>query len=68
MIRHLMFTADKDGSTEVHRYTDDELAEAFGHDAVALDEHGFFKTHGGIWIDMERAASERTSQIKNQIK
>ncbi|WP_338822124.1 hypothetical protein WDM22_38560 [Bradyrhizobium septentrionale] len=63
-----MFTADKDGTTEVHRYTDGEVADVFGRDAVALDEHGFFKTHGGTWIDMERAASERTSQIKNQLK
>ena len=63
-----MFTADKDGTTEVHRYTEGEVAEVFGPDAVALDEHGFFQKQTGIWIDMERAASERTSQIKNQLK
>jgi hypothetical protein len=63
-MRYLMFTADKDGATEVHRYNDDEVTEVFGKDAVALDEHGFFKTHAGIWVDMERVAKKRTEQIR----
>ena len=63
-MRYLMFTADKDGNTEVHRYNDDEVTEVFGKDAVALDEHGVLQTHSGIWVDMERAARKRTEQIK----
>ena len=62
-MRYMMFTGN-DGSTEVHRYEDTEVTEVFGPDAVALDEHGFVQTHGGIWVDMERAARKRTSQIK----
>ena len=64
-MRYLMFTADKDGSTEVHRNNDDKVTEIFGKDAVALDEHGFFRTHGGIWVDMERAAAKLTEQINS---
>jgi hypothetical protein len=48
----------------VYRYNDDEVTEVFGKDAVALDQHGFFQTHGGIWVDMQRAAKKRTEQIK----
>jgi hypothetical protein len=62
-MRYLMFTGN-DGRTEVHRYNDDEVTEVFGKDAVALDEHGFFQTHRGIWVDMKHAAKKRTEQIK----
>jgi hypothetical protein len=43
--------------------TDGEMAEVFRKDAAALDEHGFLPMHGGIWVDMERAAKDRTAQI-----
>jgi hypothetical protein len=66
-MRYLMFTGN-DGRTEVHRYNDDEVTEVFGKDAVALDEHGFFQTHGGIWVDMEHAAKKRTEQIKTALR
>ena len=67
-MRYLMFTAGKDSATEVHRYNDDEVIEVFGKDAVLLDAHGFFKTHGGIWVDMEHAAKKRTEQIKMALR
>jgi hypothetical protein len=31
----------------------------------ALDQHGYLKTHGYIWVDMERAAANRTEQISS---
>ncbi len=61
-MRYLMFTAS-DGTTDVHRYSDAEVAEVFGNDAVALNTDGHVVRHGGIWVDMERAAKERTEQI-----
>jgi hypothetical protein len=36
-----------------------------GADAPALDQHGYLKTHGYIWVDMERAAANRTEQISS---
>jgi hypothetical protein len=62
-MRYLMFTGN-DGRTEVHRYEDTEMAEIFGEDAASIDEGGFVRTHGGIWVDMERAAKKRTEHIK----
>jgi hypothetical protein len=62
-MRYLMFTGH-DGRTEVHQYSDDEVTEVFGKDAVALDQDGFVQTHGGIWVDMARAAKKRAEQIK----
>lgn len=69
MIRYMMLTPNK-GSTEVHRYLETELLEVFGQAGVEqIKANGYFvQPRSGIWIDMERAASERTSQIKNQLK
>ena len=39
------------------------MTEVFGTDASALDQHGYLKTHGYLWVDMERAAANRTEQI-----
>jgi hypothetical protein len=63
-MRYLMFTGN-DGRAEVHRYEETEVTEVFGADAPALDQHGYLKTHGGIWVDMERAAAKRTEQISS---
>ena len=65
-MRYLMFTGH-DGRIDMHRHTDGEMAEVFHRDAAALDEHGFIVKHGGIWVDMERAAKERTAQIMSEM-
>jgi hypothetical protein len=67
-IRYMMLTPNK-GSTEIHRYMESELLEVFGQAGVEqIKTNGYFvQPLTGIWIDMERAASERTSQIKKVI-
>jgi hypothetical protein len=65
-MRYLMFTGN-DGRVEVHCYNDSEIAEVFGRDAAALNAQGFFLKQTGIWVDMERAATKRTEQIKMAI-
>ena len=62
-MRYLMFTGH-DGRTDMHRYEETEVTEVLGAGEPALDPHGYLKTHGGIWVDMERAAAKRTEQIK----
>jgi hypothetical protein len=52
-----------DRRAEVHRYEETEVTEVFGADAPALDQHGYLKTHGGLWVDMERAAAKQISSL-----
>jgi hypothetical protein len=66
-MRYLMFTSHS-GKTDVHRYSDDEVAEVFRNDAAALNAQGFFLSHSGIWVDMEREAKKRTEQIKKAMR
>jgi len=51
-----------DDRAEGHRYEEAAVTEVFGTDAPALDQHGYLKTHGGIWVEMERAAATAPSR------
>jgi len=62
---HLLYTAPN-GQTETHTYNDAEVAEVFGAEAAAqiLTQGVAFTADGGIWVDMMRAAQERTSRAR----
>jgi len=51
-----------DDRAEGHRYEEAAVTEVFGTDAPALDQHGYLKTHGGIWVEIERAAATAPSR------
>jgi hypothetical protein len=61
----LLYTA-ANGQTEMHNYDADELAEVFGPEAYTqiIAQGVAFTADGGIWVDMMRAAQERTSRAR----
>jgi hypothetical protein len=61
----LASSADRRRRRWVRRQPSEETKVTRGADAPALDQHGYLKTHGYIWVDMERAAANRTEQISS---
>jgi hypothetical protein len=46
------------GSTEVHRYTVEDMAEIFTGDALhGLFMFGYYRMADGVWVDMIRAGA-----------
>jgi hypothetical protein len=61
----LLYTA-ANGQTEMHNYDADELAEVFGPEAYTqiIAQGVAFTADGGIWVDMMRAAQQRTERAR----